>query len=112
MQITPQAVLFALATTAAAADMSTLSDLDGSVWQQQSPAPVSKRSCSKFNRPAKRQGGWNPPSELVTPLQEVWDHCLDTYTEGLFGFKNFGWDQLMATDGYVLPPIFIPHLQA
>ncbi|MBE3042484.1 hypothetical protein IMZ48_07875 [Candidatus Bathyarchaeota archaeon] len=80
-----------------ALDISATSDLDGSVWQQAAP-PAKSRSV--WNRPAKRQsGGWEPPAELSTPLKEVWDHCLDTYTDGLFGFKNFGWDQLMATDG-------------
>lgn len=51
--------------------------------------------------PDKRQAGWSPPSKLTTPLKEVWDHCLATYSSGLFGFTNYGWDQLRATDGYV-----------
>ena len=98
MPLTSQAVLLALAAAGVALDLSGTSDLDGSVWQQATP-PVKSRAGSGWNRPAKRQSGWEPPAELATPLQEVWDHCLDTYTDGLFGFKNFGWDQLMATDG-------------
>ncbi|CAI4213278.1 unnamed protein product [Parascedosporium putredinis] len=41
-----------------------------------------------------------PPSNLATPLKQVWDHCLATYSDGLFGFKNYGWDQIMATKGF------------
>jgi hypothetical protein len=57
------------------------------------------RNRRVWNRPIKRQSGWSPPSDISTPLQEVWDHCTDTYSN-FYGFKNYGWDQLMATDGY------------
>lgn len=74
-------------------------DSDASVWDNL-PVASSSRSLSHTpNRPHRRQEGWNPPSELTTPLKEVWDHCLNTYTSGLFGFQNYGWDQLMATQG-------------
>jgi hypothetical protein len=34
---------------------------------------------------------WDPPTELVTPLEEVWQHELDTYSDAL-GFMNYGFD--------------------
>ncbi|MDT0346180.1 cellulose-binding domain-containing protein [Streptomyces litchfieldiae] len=41
--------------------------------------------------------GWNPPSHLVTPLNEVWAHQEATYNNGnLYAFRNYGWDQLFA----------------
>ncbi|HEX6684077.1 MAG TPA: RICIN domain-containing protein [Candidatus Limnocylindrales bacterium] len=45
-------------------------------------------------------GGWNPPSNLVVPLDEVWRHQESTYPN-LFGFRNYGWDQIMANGGFV-----------
>jgi hypothetical protein len=46
--------------------------------------------------------GWNPPSSLVQPLGEVWRHQEATYNNGnLYGFGNYGWDQVMANGGYV-----------
>lgn len=91
-------ILLALAAGTSALDFSTTSDFDGSAWQH-GVSTASARSTTRWNRPAKRQSGWEPPSNLATPLQEVWDHCVDTYSEGLFGFNNYGWDQLMANDG-------------
>ncbi|PSN74699.1 hypothetical protein BS50DRAFT_481078 [Corynespora cassiicola Philippines] len=41
---------------------------------------------------------WNPPSNLATPLEEVWKHQVDTYSDAL-GFKNYGYDQVMAGKG-------------
>ncbi|WP_433175120.1 hypothetical protein [Actinoallomurus sp. CA-150999] len=43
---------------------------------------------------------WNPPSNLVTPLNEVWSHVESTYPD-LYGFKNYGWDQIMANKGSI-----------
>lgn len=44
---------------------------------------------------------WNPPAHLVQPLAEVWSHMEDTYGD-LYGFRNYGWDQLMANgDGTI-----------
>lgn len=91
-------ILLALAAGASALDLSATSESDGSVWGQ-GVSPASTRSTSRWNRPAKRQSGWEPPSNLASPLQEVWDHCVDTYTSGLFGFQNYGWDQLMDNEG-------------
>lgn len=46
------------------------------------------------------KSGWNPPADLAKPLKEVWDHCEKTYNGGdLYSFKNYGWDQIMATKG-------------
>jgi hypothetical protein len=42
--------------------------------------------------------GWNPPSNLVTALDQVWQHQESTYTN-LYGFKNYGWDQIFANKG-------------
>lgn len=90
--------LLAVAGASQALDASPRSDADPAVWE--STLGVTTRSNHRVsNRPFKRQDGWSPPSDLATPLQEVWDHCVDTYTDGLFGFTNYGWDQIMATDG-------------
>ncbi|GAB3427301.1 cellulose-binding domain-containing protein [Flindersiella endophytica] len=43
---------------------------------------------------------WNPPSNLVQPLSEVWQHVESTYPN-LYGFRNYGWDQIMANGGFV-----------
>lgn len=43
---------------------------------------------------------WNPPANLVTPLNEVWQHVESTYTD-LYGFRNYGWDQVMANGGNI-----------
>lgn len=62
-------------------------DLNGDVW-----------AASKV----KRQSSWDPPANLVTPLQEVWDHQESTYNNGdLLGFKNYGYDIIVAGEGYV-----------
>lgn len=34
-----------------------------------------------------RQTTWNPPSNLVTPLTQVWDHETATYPAN---FRNYG----------------------
>lgn len=44
------------------------------------------------------QDEWNPPANLVQPLNEVWAHVEDTYN---LDFRNFGWDQVMATGGTI-----------
>ncbi|KAL0934639.1 cellulose-binding family ii [Colletotrichum truncatum] len=97
---TASAAAVALAASSQAMSISTPSDLDGSVWQALSS--VSGRSFEDMprNRPVKRQSGWNPPSDLVKPLKEVWDHCKSTYSN-FAGFKNYGWDQVIATKGTI-----------
>lgn len=90
--------LIAIAAISTALDISARSDADPRVWESlQNVTPRMSRPIS--NRPFKRQDGWNPPSELTKPLEEVWQHCLDTYSDGLFDFHNYGWDQIMATQG-------------
>ncbi|MET8148562.1 cellulose binding domain-containing protein [Actinoplanes sp. NPDC049668] len=44
--------------------------------------------------------GWNPPANLVTGLNQVWQHQESTYSN-LYGFRNYGWDQVMANRGYL-----------
>ena len=45
---------------------------------------------------------WSPPANLVTPLNQVWQHQEQTYNNGnLYGFRNYGWDQVMANRGYI-----------
>ncbi|MGY4740895.1 hypothetical protein [Streptomyces sp. ATMOS53] len=43
---------------------------------------------------------WNPPANLVQPLNEVWNHVSTTYPD-LYGFRNYGWDQVMANRGSI-----------
>ncbi|MFC5826333.1 hypothetical protein [Nonomuraea insulae] len=43
---------------------------------------------------------WTPPANLVTPLNEVWQHVESTYPN-LYGFRNYGWDQVMANGGSI-----------
>ncbi|KAM5352900.1 hypothetical protein ACJ41O_005622 [Fusarium nematophilum] len=100
MRFFTAASVVALAASTAADTTSSKSDLDGSVWQGLSS--VKARSFGRHNRPAKRQSGWNPPSDIAAPLKEVWDHVEETYNSGnLFGFKNYGWDQLIAGKGTI-----------
>ncbi|KAJ0419920.1 hypothetical protein BJY00DRAFT_149862 [Aspergillus carlsbadensis] len=53
---------------------------------------------------SKRQSSlpttWDPPSDLVTPLEEVWQHQIDTYSDAL-GFENYGFDQVIAAGGKI-----------
>lgn len=50
--------------------------------------------------PAQAADNWNPPANLVQPLDEVWRHVESTYPD-LYGFRNYGWDQVMANKGSV-----------
>ncbi|MGI5375169.1 hypothetical protein ACQEV2_13150 [Streptomyces sp. CA-251387] len=50
--------------------------------------------------PAHAAAQWNPPAHLVQPLNEVWNHVESTYPD-LYGFRNYGWDQVMANRGSV-----------
>jgi hypothetical protein len=64
-------------------------DLDGAVWKKLGQSVRSKR-----------QSSWNPPSDLVKPLQEVWDHSVKTYNNGEWeAFKNYGYDIIVAAEG-------------
>ncbi|RKL33884.1 hypothetical protein BFJ72_g9666 [Fusarium proliferatum] len=98
MRFSSTAGLMALATSTVAHSNSATSDLDGSVWKALTPLKSRSWSSIPRNRPTKRQSGWNPPSDLATPLKEVWDHEVKTYSDAL-GFKNYGWDQVIAGKG-------------
>ncbi|KAL0936823.1 cellulose-binding family II [Colletotrichum truncatum] len=96
------ASILALAASSALAltPTSAKSDLDGSVWKALENAhPVRNIGPQLRNRPTKRQSGWNPPSDLVAPLKEVWQHYEKTYDGSVFNNKNWGWDQVMANNG-------------
>ena len=95
----PLSAVVAFAAAANGLDLSEKKDSHTSVWTQESHSKET-RDSNLWNRPEKRQSGWNPPSNLVTPLKQVWDHQVSTYSNGLFGFRNYGWDQIRATNGY------------
>ncbi|WP_214109221.1 hypothetical protein, partial [Acrocarpospora catenulata] len=50
--------------------------------------------------PTPTGNAWNPPSNLVQPLNEVWNHVESTYPN-LYGFRNYIWDQIMAGRGNI-----------
>jgi hypothetical protein len=51
---------------------------------------------------ATAQDPWTPPANYVGPLAQVWQHQEQTYNNGnLYGFNNYGWDQIMATGGTI-----------
>jgi hypothetical protein len=58
------------------------------------------RAYAPGTQPQPQPGGWNPPANLVTPLNEVWAHQESTYGN-LFGFRNYGWDQVFANGGFI-----------
>ena len=61
------------------------------------PAPTASTVLSAGPAPVER---WDPPSTLAGPLAAVWQHQQKTYTD-LYGFRNYGWDQIMANGGTV-----------
>ncbi|MEU6411982.1 cellulose-binding domain-containing protein [Microbispora sp. NPDC046933] len=65
-----------------------------------SPSPTPTRSPSPSPSPSPGGNAWNPPANLVTPLNEVWRHEETTYPD-LYGFKNYIWDQIMAGRGSI-----------
>ena len=104
----PLILLAGLESLAQAAIFSADADADLSVWGRSTPSTTSnvpkhrRRVVRQRSRLGSRQSAWNPPADLAAPLKEVWDHTLETYNNGdPFGFKNYGWDQLKATNGYV-----------
>ncbi|KAI0103679.1 hypothetical protein GGR51DRAFT_249073 [Nemania sp. FL0031] len=92
----------ALAASAAALDFSLSNDTDSSMWSAiPNTQPSTPPPGSPISRVSKRQAaGWSPPSNLANALQEVWDHCMSTYSN-FWGFKNYGWDQIHATGGTI-----------
>ena len=63
-------------------------------------APTSTPTRTPTRTPTPAPTGWNPPSSLVTPLNEVWQHVESTYSN-LYGFRNYGWDQVIAGRGAI-----------
>jgi hypothetical protein len=64
------------------------------------PTPTAAPTTNPPQQPPT--SGWNPPANLVTPLDEVWRHQEETYNNGnLYGFRNYGWDQVMANRGFI-----------
>ncbi|MER5455204.1 cellulose binding domain-containing protein [Micromonospora sp. NPDC002389] len=63
------------------------------------PAPTTPAPSPTTPPPTS---GWNPPAHLVNPLNQVWQHVEQTYNNGNpYGFRNYGWDQVMANRGYL-----------
>ncbi|GAA0438703.1 hypothetical protein Acor_78940 [Acrocarpospora corrugata] len=54
----------------------------------------------KAYAPTSGGTGWSPPANLVTPLNQVWQHYESTYPQ-LNTFRNYGWDQVMANGGSI-----------
>ncbi|WP_433828243.1 cellulose binding domain-containing protein [Actinoplanes sp. CA-015351] len=65
-----------------------------------SPSASASVSASASPSASASADPWNPPSTLVAPLAAVWQHQEDTYSD-LYGFKNYGWDQLFANNGTI-----------
>ncbi|KAE8315149.1 hypothetical protein BDV41DRAFT_531988 [Aspergillus transmontanensis] len=61
--------------------------------------PLQDSSLAK-NIKRQNTSSWNPPSELVTPLNEVWEHEMSTYSDPL-GFRNYGFDQVIDGKGKI-----------
>lgn len=84
-------LLFAACTFVLASDHR---DLNSNVWAK----------LANTTAISRRQTTWGPPAALVTPLQEVWDHQIETYNVnngGLLEFENYGYDIINAGKGYV-----------
>ena len=62
------------------------------------PAPTTTPPVTTPPTTPPPSSGWNPPSNLVTALNQVWQHEESTYNN-LYGFKNYGWDQVFANRG-------------
>ncbi|MPY59544.1 hypothetical protein [Streptomyces spongiae] len=60
---------------------------------------MSPRAEAAEPRP-QAAAAWNPPANLVQPLDEVWRHVESTYPN-LYGFRNYGWDHVMANRGSI-----------
>lgn len=64
------------------------------------PSPTPGSPAPSSAGPTATGDPWNPPGSLVAPLAQVWQHEESTYTN-LYGFKNYGWDQVMANRGSI-----------
>ena len=62
--------------------------------------PTTPTTAPPTSTPPPSGDAWNPPSSLVQPLAAVWAHEESTYSD-LYGFRNYGWDQLAAGGGSI-----------
>jgi hypothetical protein len=62
--------------------------------------PTTAPTTQPTTSPPTGGTAWNPPSNLVQPLAAVWSHEESTYNN-LYGFRNYGWDQIMAGGGAI-----------
>ncbi|KIY68537.1 hypothetical protein CYLTODRAFT_489665 [Cylindrobasidium torrendii FP15055 ss-10] len=92
------AFVFALVASAMAAP--SIPPLQQSTRPVESFASSSNARSTLPTRRAIEPTTWDPPSNLVTPLKEAWDHEMSTYSDPT-GFRNYGFDQIMATNGSI-----------
>jgi hypothetical protein len=65
------------------------------------PGPTTPAPTTPTTPPSTPpSSGWNPPADLAGALDQVWRHQEETYAN-LYGFRNYGWDQVMANGGYL-----------
>ncbi|WP_083502073.1 cellulose-binding domain-containing protein [Sphaerimonospora mesophila] len=62
------------------------------------PTPTPTPTRTPTPTPSPGGNAWNPPSNLVAPLNQVWQHVESTYPD-LYRFRNYIWDQIMAGKG-------------
>ncbi len=65
-----------------------------------SPSASPSVSPSRSVTPSSSSVPWNPPANLTSALAAVWTHEETTYSD-LYGFRNYGWDQVMAGAGTI-----------
>ncbi len=65
-----------------------------------SPVAAQAAPAPSDNAAPAAAAEWNPPANLVTPLDQVWRHQEQTYGN-LYGFRNYGWDQIFANRGSI-----------
>ncbi|WP_254548374.1 cellulose-binding domain-containing protein [Catellatospora tritici] len=87
-------------TTPASPSPSRTASPSPSPSRSASPSPSPSRSASPSPSTSPSSSGWNPPANLVQPLNEVWAHYESTYNQ-LYTFRNYGWDQVMAGGGQI-----------
>jgi len=93
----------ALAASATALNFSSSNDTSSSIWSsvpESSTSHSSPAAARLWDRPVFSRASWSPPSNLASPLKQVWDHCVSTYSN-FWGFRNYGWDQIHATGGKI-----------
>ncbi len=88
------------ATTSASSAPSPSTSPSPSRSASASPSPSRTVSPSASPSSSPSSSGWNPPANLVQPLNEVWAHYEATYNQ-LYTFRNYLWDQIMAAGGQI-----------